>query len=331
MLPERGHGAIDGAYDLSEDAGYPVFTAQSYLLRLDLWEMDNGLSDHDFMGTVTMVLREEDGWGVGTYEVRGLFERGGKYFVTDYEAWIEIRRTPLPDLVPTAIRVVEGAGGIDRVCMSVVNNGWEPAGPFPLALTLDGTDHRVGIANMDGLAIGETREACVMPSSNLDLSGRHWLGATADEAGAMPELNEFNNHVELELNRTPPPTPTPTPSPALADLTVSAICVRGRVPDGKDDCKDGKNDVAVVVKNGGMASAGAFVVRLQIDGASGQPLDRTVPGLDADTEHEVRFDDVRLKKGEHKLEAVADAEKTVAERDEANNTRTVAAQCQDDD
>jgi len=283
------------------------------------------------MGTVTLMLREEDAWGVGTYEVRGLFERGGTYFVSNYGVWLEVRRTPLPDLVPTAIRVVEGAGGIDTVCMGVANAGWEPAGPFPLALSVDGTDHRIGTANVVGLAAGETREACVMLPSNLDLSGRHQFGAFADEAGTMPELNELNNYFVLELNRTPPPTPTPTPSPALADLTVSAIRVRGRVPDGKDDCKDGKNDVDVVVKNGGTANAGAFVVRLQIDGASGQPLDRTVPGLDADKEHEVRFDDVRLRKGEHKLEAIADAEKTVAERDEANNTRTVTAGCKDDD
>jgi len=39
---------------------------------------------------------------------------------------------------------------------------------------------------------------------------------------------------------------------------------------------------------------------------------------------------VRLKKGEHKLTAVADAEKTVAESDEGNNGLTVAARCEDD-
>jgi hypothetical protein len=316
-----------GGYDLSDDAGYPVFTAQRYLLRLDLWELDVG--NDDFMGTVTLMLREEDGWGVGTHTMRGLFQRGGQYFITDYEAWFEVRRTPLPDLAPTAIRVVEGAGGIDSVCMTVVNAGWEPAGPFPLTLSVDGTDHRVATVQVAGLAAGETHEACVSLPGNLDMSGRHHLGASADEAGTMPELNEFNNHVDLAVDRTPPPTPTATPIPALADLTVTTIRVRGRVPDGKDDCKDGKNDVTAVVKNRGTASAGAFTVSLAVD--KEQVADEPVPGLGAGEEREVRFDDIRLKKGERTLTATIDAAKTITESDESNNALTVTAACKDDD
>ena len=40
----------------------------------------------------------------------------------------------------------------------------------------------------------------------------------------------------------------PSPSASQADLTVGAIKINGQVPDGKDDCKDGKNTVTVVVK-----------------------------------------------------------------------------------
>lgn len=250
VLPQANDPVYNG-YDLSEGAGYPVFSGAPYLFRLDLWELDWGGS-LEFMGSVILMLREEDGWGVGTYEVRGLFERGGKYFVTDYEAWIEIRRTPLPDLVPTAIRVVEvvGVSGIGKICMSVVNAGWEPAGPSSLTLAVDKADHRIGTVNVGGLGIGETKEGCVIPPLSVDLSGLHGLFAIADEAGAVPELDELNNEFFRVIDRRPTPTPTATPIPALADLTVSAIRVRGREPDGKDDCKDGKNDIAVVVKNG---------------------------------------------------------------------------------
>ena len=60
------------------------------------------------------------------------------------------------------------------------------------------------------------------------------------------------------------------------DLVVSAVRVNGRVPDGKDDCKDGKNDVAVVVKNWGTTNAEKFAVRLAVDG--GEAAEEAVAG-----------------------------------------------------
>jgi subtilase family serine protease len=166
------------------------------------------------------------------------------------------------------------------------------------------------------LAPGTDYLACV--ETALPTSGQHVLAAVVDAPRAVTEFNEANNVYEQLYT-----APAPTPSAAQADLTVSAIRVNGRAPDGKDDCKDGKNDVTVVVRNGGTADAGNFAVRLVED--------KSVPGLDAGKEREVRFDDVRLKEGKYELSATADAKETVAESDESNNDLKVTARCGDDD
>jgi len=107
------------------------------------------------------------------------------------------------------------------------------------------------------------------------------------------------------------------------------IKVNGQAPDGKDDCKDGKNAVTVVVRNGGTADAGSFAVRLVDDGGDDEQ-ERTVPGLGAGQEREVRFGDVRLKKGERALSTTVDAKEVVAESNEGNNTLKVTVRCSDD-
>jgi len=52
-------------------------------------------------------------------------------------------------------------------------------------------------------------------------------------------------------------------------------------------------------------------------------------GLEAGQDQEVRFENVRLKKGEHKLTVIVDPKATVAEIKEDNNERTVSARCKD--
>lgn len=231
-------------------------------------------------------------------------------------------------------------------------------------LAVDGAT--ISTSGLEGLAPGQSRERCDWAPPFA--AGRYTLTARVDADGAIPETNEANNEIQQEYVRTiadevrapggsgattsganngqPPPgpvanattgpspaptTPAPRNSNANVDLTVSAIRVNGRVPDGKDDCQDGKNDVAVVVRNTGKADAGAVVVRLVVDKDDDRAANRTVNGLKADEEREVRFDDVRLKKGEHELEAIADAKEEVAESDEGNNARTVTAACKDED
>ena len=275
----------------------------------------------------------------------------------------EVRLAPLPDLTPMKIEKVTLAGTTnDAVCMDVGNVGPVDAGPFQVALRIDDTHAPNGILQAGGLPAGKVATLCT--ETTLPTAGQHRLSMTVDEPRQVVEQRETNNRGEQTLDLTqagstrpqggpggpgpvvandgsgpvnagptptPGPSPTPTPSTARPDLTVSAIKVRGKIPDGKDDCKDGKNDVAVVVKNAGKSDASAFAVQLAVDGEGGQIADKQVSGLDAGEEREVRFEDVRLKKGEQKLAATADAQKSVAEADEANNALSVSAGCKDED
>ncbi len=68
-----------------------------------------------------------------------------------------------------------------------------------------------------------------------------------------------------------------------------------------------------------------------VEDEQGGAEEKTVSGLDAKQEREVRFDDVRIKEGRRTLTATVDAGKAVAESDETNNARAVTAFCEDED
>ena len=282
-----------------------------------------------------------------------------------YSVQYEIRHVPLPDLQPTAFRVAAEAPGDrdDLVCFTVQNRGPVPSEPFRVNLRVDGATPPSLDVGALGLPAGETREQCT--GFRLPDSGSHQVTLVVGQERAVVEMDERNNSYEQILVRAgvsspgPDPTsgtakpdsgpgsggtgspvtnaaPAPGPSPAPAanqasgrpDLTVSTIRVRGQVPDGKKDCEDGKNDVTVVVKNAGTDKAGAFAVRLDVDGD--EVGVETVDGLEAGKEREVRFKDVRLKKGDRELTASADATGSVDESDDEENDRSVTVRCQDD-
>ena len=290
----------------------------------------------------------------------------GDIIVGDYLVSYEIRPAALPDLRPTTIRVLgaqpeDGTTGKETVCLGVTNGGSADAGVFDVGLYVDNSLPPGGSAQVAGLAAGATREECV--HTFLPQDGVHTMQAIVDQYRKVSETAETNNSLSNKLDRTiagqvrpqngpvvnapvtssgqaPAGTKTGIPGPVLntapgtaeaqSDLTVTAIRVRGQVPDGKDDCKEGGNDVTVVVKNGGSANVGAFAVRLKVDDAQGDGPEQTVNGLEAGKEREVKFGDVKLKKGEHDLTAIADAKGAIAEADEANNERAVTARCKDD-
>jgi hypothetical protein len=144
------------------------------------------------------------------------------------------------------------------------------------------------------------------------------------------EIHQQGQPAQTDPSPTPKTDPSPAPQAARQaqpDLTIGAVKVNGQAPDGKDDCKDGKNRVTIVVKNAGTANAESVVVRLVVGGD--QVGDETI-GLEAGQEREVRFDDVRLRKGEQKLAVTVDPKGAVAESDEANNERQVTVRCQAD-
>src|SRR5206468_2096529 len=130
------------------------------------------------------------------------------------------------------------------------------AGPFEVALRVDGVVPPGATVRLAGLLAGDTTRRCV--SVEVPASGQHILAVVVDASDAVIESNETNNIYEQPYLATAPatpttspkssaaPSPTPTPSAALPGLTVSAIKVNGQATDGKVDCKEGKNAVTVV-------------------------------------------------------------------------------------
>ena len=332
--PSPGDEMADG---VSSRYGIPLDAGQVYGWEIRGVEKDT-FSD-DRLGSLTGTMSEQNNWGLGTR-----FERGSGGSLegatgacvdcpANFSVEYSIYPTRMPDLRPVNIKVEDlPATAKKRVCMAVQNIEAGEAGPIEVALRVDGVVPPDGRTTAVGPTPGDFVWICV--ETALPASGQHRLAAVVDEPSAVTELREMNNVYEQAyqgIGPAPAPaaTPTPAPSAALPDLTVGAIKVNGRVSDGKDDCEDGKNGVAVVVKNAGAGDAGGFAVRLRVDGD--QADEASVPGLEAGKEREVRFDDVRLKEGERTLTAIADAKHAVAESKEGNNELYVTAKCKDGD
>ena len=328
-------------YDLSDGAGYPMYEGERYVLRFELADLDNGYGhEDDQMGFVDIWLDEATGYQLRAH-AQDAAKGGGKR--GDYRLDYEVRLTQLPNLVATSLEHYPVPGSSDSlVCVGVANAGAEPSGSFPVTLKIDGQVARDGAMNGGSLGPGQFGQVCTQTRLPAP-TARHEWAAFVDQAGIVPEMNEYDNAFTAVLfpgpgagpapvsNSVPPASPSPTPAPATgqagADLAVSAIKVNGQAPDGKDDCKDGKSDVTAVVKNDGAANAQGFAVRLTVDGV--QVGVKSVAQLDAGDEHEVRFEDVRLKKGEHKLAATTDLKGSGADSKPESDWVKVTVRCQD--
>jgi hypothetical protein len=306
-----------------EIVGFPLYPGQPNAVQFVIYESDGVSTDPEYMGEVVHVLDiGEHGLGLGTHTERSHRADGG---AGDYTITYEIRPAPLADLRPVNIRLEDLPGGAKkRVCMAVQDIEIGHAGPFEVALQVDGVEPPDARASVSDLAPGNHTWACV--ETTLPTAGQHQLAAVVDPRRALVEFNETNNVYEQAYT-----APAAAPSATEPDLVIGAIRVNGREPDGKDDCKEGKNDVVVVVQNASTASAGDFLVRLIVDD-DGDAEERGVDdGLEAGQERELKFRDVTLKKGLRSLAATADSTVGIDESNEGNNTLEVTARCEDDD
>ena len=273
-------------------------------------------------------------------------------------------RPALPDLEALQLKILDLPGTKEKLyCVAIRNYGLQDAGPFQTVFSIDGIGAKERTADAGHLKAGDSGELCVQ--FGLPGAGTYLIGAHVDAYGTVHEASKNNNYASQRVTVTiadevTAPRPTnnapandPAPPPILSaptannsestsqsqseakptrqaepDLTIGAIKVNGQAPDGKDDCKDGKSRVTIVVKNAGAANAESVVVRLAVGGD--QVGDETI-GLEAGQEREVKFDDVRLKKGEQKLTVTVDPKGAVAESNEDNNERQVTVRCKSDD
>ena len=232
-LPRAGddmHGTL-----ASEEAGIAVYGGQRYLLHIDMVERD--WVSRDKMGAVQRVIDESNGWGIGLYwhEPAGhgadqsfpfnpddvMCAGCGGIIFGDYLVTYEIRRTALPDLRPTEIRVADATG---EVCLVARNDGPVASGPFRMSLLVDGAPAPGGnMGPLEPLQPGQTHGVC--QAATLPTAGRHQMALVVDEERAVPEMNERNNRLEQGLDRTPlgstrPPNlpdvvaPAPAPAPS---------------------------------------------------------------------------------------------------------------------
>jgi hypothetical protein len=325
VLPQSTE-RMNPSWGIELENGYPLTSYQRYTLSIHLWEKDS-LSSSDNLGTIEIPVNKENGWGIGDYPL---------WSGDDYQIGLDIHRSPLPDLRVNSVKILDQPGSAKKLmCAGVENVGVVDAAPFQTVLEIYPADHSSVSSNSTvsgGLSRGQSGETCVEVA--LPPPGDYELVAAANPVAEQREFNHLDNILRQPYTVNKPlsaPTPIPSPAPVeprargQADLSVTAIEVNGQAPDGKNDCRDGTNDVTVTVKNTGAAKAGGFLVRLTPDDENA--VEQSVNGLDAGKEREVRFENVRLKKGEHTLTLTVDSKGAVAESDEDNNSRAVTVRC----
>jgi hypothetical protein len=343
------------AADATPDAGLSVYAGQQFVFLTELWDRttpEYGVATP--LGFTAVMVDEAHNWGIGTFTMRSkpTDESEGEYEVT-----FEIRQTPLPDLQVYNFQVAGLPGSGQYDCGQIYNSGQKASGPVPLTLRTEGVV--LETTTLDTIDAGDSTWHCILRS---DLPARkHFLVFSVDEARQVPEIYEYNNVAVMTVEADPsgtanaqPVVPTPATAPTTAvptaiptaipspqpkptetrpkpgadlpDMIVMAFKVNGRDPDGRNDCKVGKNSVTVGVKNEGTGDAGKFVVRLTVDG---DDRNETIDKLGAGRTREVRFDNIRLEKGRHPFEMLADAEQTLAEANDDNNGLRVILDCSD--
>ena len=345
--PQAGDELADG---VTSRYGIPMYPGRVYGWEIKGVEVDPVVDDR--LGSVRGIMTAENDWGIGLRTERSV---NPGHFSARYSIQAISR---LPNVKPTAIVRKDIPISTDAfICATMTNNGSDVAAPFLVTFRADGADVPNGSTRTGGMNVGQTGDLCIAADPKT-ADQKRW-SVTLDEPRVVVETDEYDNVFEqpllgtvvtdigwsTDLQTEPPvyrPVPVASPAPApknssapasgqasdQADLTVGTIKVRGQTPDGKDDCKDGKNPVSIVVKNAGAAKSGPFAVGLTVDG--GEAIEESVDGLEAGKEREIRFDEVRLKKGERKLVVTVDQQNTVAESNDENNGRTVTATCRDD-
>ncbi len=168
-------------------AGIAVQLGEVLAVRFGASE-DDPLPDTRFEHGVLqsdLVLRERDGWSVGRHSQQ--IRRDG----FDLTVYYEVRRTPLPDLVPHNIRQLVLDDGRPVVCPSVLNQGQRPSAPFQIALQVDGVVPAWGTFQAGALAVGEVTEHCFLVDTLSP--GPHRFAVRVDTPRQVTEMDETNN------------------------------------------------------------------------------------------------------------------------------------------
>jgi hypothetical protein len=317
----------------------------SWNLPVELGPSGRGTTQGDFMGIGAMLLDGGNGYGEGQHSVLG-----SKDFGSDFSVDFEIQKLTLPDLVPyhAILRTLDD--GREILCVSALNRGEAPAGAFPLFVWPYDRVTSLVTTTVPSLAVAGVFERCML-ISELGLpdplpAGTHEFSMVVNtdpfiHEHAVQEMHTGNNgFVEKIIVSAAAVGQAPSseglmggesaPTAGLADLTVSGIRVKGKEPDGQNDCDPGKNDVRVTVKNQGTVAAAAFPVQLVVDEETNEMHERSVSALDAGKQQDVLFDDIPLKKGEHRIDATVDAKKALTETNEDNNELKVTVRCREE-
>lgn len=349
VLPSAGDKATSPAV-IGE--GFPVMADKVYGFEISGKETD--LLSDDNIGSVVFPMLPEKDWGTGVHLIRGIrateftdIDSGGNQFgdiPSEFSLEFEVRPAALPDLVASNVGLRRLDDGRDAACMTAGNAGVRPSGDFDVSLKADGDVIPAGTHRWVSLDPGQTRDLCVVDGLP---NGRHVLSMDIDLVRDIAESDERNNHYDASVTITAPP-PVGIGRPIIGqvplasdlsnapvttdqkDLVIEKTLVVGKMPDSGNDCDPGGNDVLVTIKNQATAATGEFTVRMIVDGHDSDAVDQSVPSLAGGASTEIRFENLKLKKGEHTVGVTADAKNGITETLENNNTSSATVQCKNE-
>jgi hypothetical protein len=260
VVPAAGDSMADAS--ISPAYGIPIYADREYAFAIR--GVDKDVAIDDDLGVLVRRITAQNGWGPpGTYTARGnvndyltwdslllAFETGDNpggdellpaHFSVEYE----IRRVPGPDLEPTGIEVRRPAGSTDDVvCVNVLNRGALDAGPFQVALSLEGTTAPATIGSTIAVSLASGQNSALCIHTTLPTSGQYYLTAVVDDQSRVVEGNETNNtfrqaytpsglttgqavgNVQPSPSRTATPTPTSSAAASRTGTPTATVTVR---------------------------------------------------------------------------------------------------------
>lgn len=237
----------------------------------------------------------------------------------DYDPWLTKRLIPRVDLAVTALTIptTAAAGASITINETTKNKGSAIAIPSVTAFylssdtTLDGSDTKLGSRNIGELKGGESSSGVTTVTIPSGVAGRYYIIAKADDNDLITESNEYNTKAR--------------PIKIGPDLVVSVLTIPSTASPG------GSINITDITKNNGPGSAVSSNTRFYL--STDTILDdsdtllgvRSVPALVSGASNagttSVTIPE-SITAGIYYIIAKADADNSVTETKEDNNTKT---------
>jgi hypothetical protein len=282
-----------------------VLVGESFSLSA-MTETVDGSTPQVFWTSLTPGIAEIDDQGNGVGLVAGRAEIEARSGLFGQVWWVEVRDEPLPDLVPSGLSVTpsqptsEESVDIDG---TIRNEGDLAASSIGWQILVDGS--AVASGTVSSLSPGSSASVGASGVGPFDVGDRT-VQLVVDGGMSIRESNDSNNTASTTFTVVPPPAP---------DLVVTSISFSPENPTSAEQVT-----VTIVIENQGSLGAVEVLWKMFLDGSLAYVTDPPESFIGPGSSITRSLTGGPLSAGDHTFEFFVDADESIAESNEDNNT-----------